>query len=141
VRIEVLTTQWGAEDQVYVGGTHDIDKPTTGFLKLAAAAEHVGAIKITASKDERAKMSSHIETQAESEKALAKAQEAGTWHEGNLDQFIRDAKARLDGELDDQTRAYLEAGLKNAKQMQALMAAGVSYDEAAHAIVHGEAGE
>jgi len=139
MRVEVIYTVWGADGDEYVGGVHEIEKPSGKFLKLAAAAEAAGAIKVLqASAEERAKMKTHVQSQADGEAANAKAVESGDWHKANLDQFIADADARLAGELDDSARAFLETGLREAKQMAELIAAGSSYDEAADQVKAGE---
>jgi hypothetical protein len=48
-------------------------------------------VKVHASREERAKMTAHLESQSESEKA--KAQADGTWQEGNLQQFELDRQS------------------------------------------------
>jgi hypothetical protein len=92
MQIEVLDSLWGADGEEYAGGVHEIAKPTAKFLRLAAAAEAVGAIRVKASAEERARMRSHVESQADSEKARAKAQESGAWYEANMRQFLHDVE-------------------------------------------------
>lgn len=95
MKIEVLVTQWSAEGEVFPGGVHEIAKPTKALLRLAAAAEDVGSVKVTASKDERRVMSASLESQSDSEAAYAEAQRDGRWHEGNYDAFMADVEAGL----------------------------------------------
>lgn len=95
MKLEVLVTQWSAEGEVYAGGVHEIAKPSKALLGLVAAAEAVGSIKVTASKDERRVMGASVESQSDSEAAYAKAQRDGRWHEGNYDAFMLDVEAGL----------------------------------------------
>lgn len=99
MKIEVLHSQWGADDQVFPGGVTEIDKPSKQLLKHAAAAEAAGAIKVTASKEERAKMGDHVEPDSVSLKVQEKAQDTGAWQIGNLMQH------ELDVELGNPTGA------------------------------------
>jgi hypothetical protein len=138
VKIEVIYSVWGAEGEEFAGGVHEIEKPTVKFLKLAAAAEAAGVIKVLhASAEERQKLKRHVQSQAAGEAALEKALASGEWHEANLHQFIADADAKLAGELPDDVRAYLETGVRDAKQMADLIAEGASYDEAADQVKAG----
>jgi hypothetical protein len=95
VKIEVLVSQWSADDEVFPGGVHEIAKPTKSFLRLAASAEAEGSIKVSASKEERSSMSAHIESQGDSEVAYAEAQRDGRWHEGQYDQFAAEVEQGL----------------------------------------------
>lgn len=90
MRIEVIYSVWGADGTDYPGGVHEIAKPTAKLLKLAAAAEAAGVVRVTASKDERTKMRTHVESQSDSEAAYAKAQESGAWQEANVAQHLMD---------------------------------------------------
>lgn len=88
LRFEVSGSQWAADEQVFGGGVHEIARPTKKLLRLVAAAEAAGAIRVlAASKEHRAALKGHVESQAESEKAYAKAQADGRWQEGNLLQY------------------------------------------------------
>lgn len=138
MRIEVLTTRWGADDAVYDGGSHEIEKPTAKFLRLVAGAEAAGVVKVTASQEERAKLRGHVESQADSEKAQEKAFRSGAWHEGNLADYI-DSKSRLaqDDSLPAEFRASLAAGIEQAERLQQLIAGGASYDAAAAEVTGG----
>jgi hypothetical protein len=95
VKLEVLVTQWTAEGETFGGGVHEIGKPTQKFLRLAAAAEDAGSIKVTASKEERTVMTAAVESQSDSEAAYAKAQRDGSWHGGNYDQFMLEVEQGL----------------------------------------------
>src|SRR3954447_9246527 len=93
MRFEVLHVQWGADDETFGGGVHDVKKPTAAFLRLLAGAEAAGAVKILDAAGHRQKLNQHVETQAQSEKAYAAAQRSGAWHEGNQAQFDLDVEA------------------------------------------------
>jgi hypothetical protein len=111
VKVEVLSTVWGHDDGQLDGGVHEIEKPSGKLLKALAAAEAAGSVKITASRDERARMG--VETDAESLKRLEAAQKDGSWQAGNHLAYVADAKARLkDPDLPDGQRAGLEHGVR-----------------------------
>lgn len=93
MKIEVLTTQWTHDGGVLAGGVHEVEKPTKKLLRAAAAAEHAGVVKVTASKDERAEMNSAVQSQSDGEKALEAAMDSGDWHEGNRAQHELDRAA------------------------------------------------
>lgn len=95
MKIEVLVTQWGADGEVFVGGVHEIEKPTKKLLRLVAGAEAAGSVKATASKEERAAIDAAVEAQTDSEAAYEKAQANGSWHEGNYDQFASEVAQGL----------------------------------------------
>lgn len=95
MKIEVLHTQWTAEGEKFHGGVHEVDAPSREFLALAAAAEASGSISVDASEEERAIMDASVESQADSEAAYAKAQEDGSWHGGNYDQFMLEVEQGL----------------------------------------------
>lgn len=93
MKLEVLTAQWAHDGGVLAGGVHDVERPSKKLLRAAAAAEHAGVVKVTASKDERAVMNSAVQSQSDGEKALAAAMESGGWHEGQRIQYELDRAA------------------------------------------------
>lgn len=120
MKIEVPGAHWAHDDGVFTGGRHEIDKPSAKLLKAVAAAEAAGVIVVHASKDERAKMAAHVESQTDSEKAYASAQKDGSWQAGNLQAFVGDASFRLKNDsLEDSDRAFLEQGVRDAKALLA----------------------
>ncbi len=131
MKLEVIHSAWGADGQEYAGGSHEIAAPSRKFLKLVAAAEAVGAVKAHASKEEREMISSALESDADSEKKLAKAVESGEWQKSNLAQYIHDAKARLGtGNESEESQASLKVGLADAERIQARIDTGASYETA-----------
>lgn len=91
MKFEVIYSQWAAEDQVFTGGVHEVEKPTEKLLRLAAGAEAAGSIRIlSASAEHRSKLRKHVQSQADGEKAYSAAQADGSWQEGNLLQFETD---------------------------------------------------
>ncbi len=92
MKLEVIYSVWGADGDEYAGGTHEIEKPSKKFLRLCAAGEAAGAIKVTASAEERETMRTALESDADSEKKLAKAMSDGSWHEAQLAQHLLDVE-------------------------------------------------
>lgn len=110
MKLEVLHTQWAAEDEVFAGGVHEIEKPTADFLRLVAGAEAAGSVVVLDASDaHRAKLDRHVQSQEDGEAAYAAAQgdwvppvndengvmvEAGywtgPWHEANVAQYDLD---------------------------------------------------
>jgi hypothetical protein len=93
MKFEVVHTVWGADDEVFGGGVHEVAKPTAAFLRLLAGAEAAGSVVILDHGGHRKKLDSHVQSQAQGEKAYAAAQKSGDWHEGNLAQFELDVAA------------------------------------------------
>ena len=80
MRFEVIDTVWGADDEVFGGGVHEIAKPTSAFLALLAGAEAAGAVRILeASTAHRAKIDRHVQSQEDAEAEYEKAQADGRW--------------------------------------------------------------
>jgi hypothetical protein len=129
MRFEVLNVQWTADDETFGGGVHDVKKPTATFLRLLAGAEAAGAVKVLDAAGNRAKLNQHVETQAQSEKAYAKAQESGAWHHGNVQQFVVDTETRI-AATPKEAAAPLHAQLDRAKTILGHLEKGASYDEA-----------
>lgn len=91
MKFEVVYTQWSADGKLYGGGVHEVEKPSKKLLGLLAAAEDAGSVRIVeASRAERSALKGHVQTQADGEKAYAKAQADGSWHEGNRLQYEHD---------------------------------------------------
>ena len=96
MRFRVLHNQWAAENDVFAGGEHDVEKPSASILRLAAGAEAAGSIEILdASDQERSKLDRHVQSQEKAEAAYAKAQADGSWQYGNLCQFALDREDAL----------------------------------------------
>jgi hypothetical protein len=99
VKLEVIPTQWAADGQVFGGGVHEDVKLTRKLAPLVAGAEAAGVVNVLhATRDERALLKGHVETQAESEKAYARAQADGSWHEGNRAQYDLDVASGVRSE-------------------------------------------
>lgn len=88
---EVLTTYWGADDEVFTGGVHEVAKPSPDFLRLVAGAEAAGSVVVLEASDQhRAKLDAAVQSQDDGEAAYDAAVASGDWHEGNLAQFELD---------------------------------------------------
>lgn len=95
MKITVVYSIWGAGEDEFVGGTHDV-KLTKKTAPLFAGGEAAGSIIVEeCSDDERALLDGHVESQEDSEAKLAEAQADGRWHEGNLRQFLTERLDRL----------------------------------------------
>jgi hypothetical protein len=129
VQIEVLTSVWGADDQEFPGGVHDV-KLTRKLAPLVAGAEAAGAIVVVdATSAERKLLERHVQSQEQAEKAQAKAMgdpdpetgsPTGPWQHGNHVDFVAQAKARLhaddpDARLTAAERAALERDVAEAQ--------------------------
>lgn len=91
MKIRVLHTVWGAEDEAFEGGEHEISSPSAAFLKLAAGAEAGGAIEILdETKAERAKLARAIESDEDSLAKQEKAIASGEWGVANRAQYELD---------------------------------------------------
>lgn len=134
MKIEVLHSRWGYEDDVYEGGAREIEKPSKALLAgiaAAAAAPDPPLRVVSASKDERAAMEGAVQSQEDGESAYAKAQASGEWQLGNLEDYRARARRALlahdrsiaDGTLDERLSerdvGILEAGLAEADKVQA----------------------
>jgi hypothetical protein len=110
VKFKVLDSQWGADDEVFEAGEHEVAKPTAKFLALIAGGEQAGALEVLEETGaERTKIDGATESQEESEKNLAAAMRSGEWHGANYDQFLLDVEAgtRPEVELPDR-ETYIE---------------------------------
>lgn len=93
-------SQWGftgvgGKDRVFAGSTeepHEADfaKADLKYLAGGQAAGHVEIV--SAPREARAQMSTHVESQADSETAWGKAWVDGSWLEGQLLQHAIDVK-------------------------------------------------
>jgi hypothetical protein len=102
VKINVLVSQWAADDQVFEGGEQEIDKPSAALLRLLAAGEAAGVLEVLdAAGTERTKMDAAVESQEDSEKALEKAQISGEWFGANYDQFLLDVESGMRPAVDN----------------------------------------
>lgn len=118
MKIEVVYSIWGVGDdvagdaQVFNGGVQDVRvvessaeyknaggrdaSPRAIEARYLAAGEAAGTIVIVEATDaETAQLEGHVESQEDSEAAYEAAVEAGTWHEGNLQQFVTQTEERL----------------------------------------------
>jgi hypothetical protein len=96
VRIEVVHAHWGAEDEVYERGEHELAKPSKKLLRLIAGAEAAGAVVVhVATAAERKLLDGHLQSQADGEAAYKKAVADGDWQHGNLTVFIVEREDRL----------------------------------------------
>lgn len=94
MRFEVVHSVWGADDEVFGGGVHEVAKPTNKLLALLAGAEAAGVVVVLEATDaERGKLDKGVQSQDDGEAAYEKAQADGSWHEGNLAQFELDVAA------------------------------------------------
>lgn len=114
MKLDVLRTQWAAEDTVFQGGVHELSsdecpcglthgKPDADLLRLIAGAEAAGSIVVVDASDaHRAKLDKAVQSQEDGEAAYKAAQpvydlttgailEDGPWREGNLLQHALDA--------------------------------------------------
>jgi len=140
--IEVLHFSWAHDGGVLEGGKHEIDKPSAKFLgqvAAAAACSDPPVRVVKASQEERGKIDKAVQSQAEGEKAYAKAQKDGDWHEGNLRAHIAATEARLkDAEdLHDDDKGRLLAALASSEDILEHVEAGKSYDEAVELVKGG----
>lgn len=100
MKIEVLDSLWGADDETFVNGIHEIPKPSKAFLRLVAGAEAAGAIAVLdATAAELAALGHHVQSQDDGEAALAAAMGewtdgrwSGDWHDANVAQFELDVR-------------------------------------------------
>jgi hypothetical protein len=92
VKLEVLQAKVGLDGEEFAGGVHEIAKPTKKLLRAAAMQEKVGAVKVTASKEEREVMRAAVEPDSESERKRLAAMESGEWYEANIRQFLHDVE-------------------------------------------------
>ncbi len=129
LRVKVNVSQWawgdGDESHVLPGGTHTLEGVSKDFAQaLAAAAEaDPGSIEILSSDDAAKKaMSGGVESNADSLKALAKAQEDGSWYESNLEAQVAlfdgveaEAKASLEGSDDTARRSKWQGVIVRAQ--------------------------
>lgn len=121
LRVKVNVSQWawgdGDESHVLPGGTHNLPSDDVALTKdfvqaLAAAAEaDPGSIEILSSDDAAKKaMRGGVESNADSLKALEKAQEDGSWYESNLE-----AQVALFEGVEAEAKASLESSDDTAK--------------------------
>jgi len=123
VKVNVSKWAWGDGDESHVllGGTHNLPSDDVALSKdfvqaIAVAAEaDPGTIEILSSDDAAKKaMSGGVESDADSLKALEKAQEDGSWYESNLEAQVAlfvgveaEAKANLKAELPGEWQGVL----------------------------------
>jgi hypothetical protein len=142
MKIEVLYNVWVHDDDVFVGGLHEIEKPSKKLLAAIAAAEDAGVLKIEASKDERKAMAKHVQSQEAGEAANAKVNQSDEWKSGNLQQFLVGAREQVrkhDDEEDeyllaDGMREWLVSGIVEAEDVLEKMQDGASYEDAVVAV-------
>jgi hypothetical protein len=129
VKLEVLQAKVGLDGEEFAGGVHEIAKPTKKLLRAAAMQEKVGAVKVTASKEERGTMVAAVESQADSEKAYAKAQEDGRWQIANYRQAIADRRDRLAAaDLADDASADLTDDERKRLRLTSVQRSQLDYD-------------
>lgn len=148
MEIEVVYSRWSYDGGELVGGVHEIENPSKRLLKAIGAAADSGAVVVkSASGEERSTIERAVQSQKDGEKAYAKAQESGDWHEGNLLDFVvrseqaLTAHARsvetgvgLENRLSKESKAWLESGLAQARKVQKRMESdGLSYSDAVDA--------
>jgi hypothetical protein len=138
VKLEVVHTRWGAEDEVFEGGIHEDVKLTRALAPLVAAAEAAGSVRVLdATAAERKLLAGKVQSQADGEKAFAKAQGdwvepvvddttgtrvivepgyyTGPWQHGNLLQALTDREQKL--AVDDERRKEsLDTAVKRARR-------------------------
>jgi hypothetical protein len=156
MKFEVVHTVWGADDEVFGGGVHEVAKPTAAFLRLLAGAEAAGSVVILDAAGHRKKLDGHVQSQAQGEKAYAAAQRSGAWHHGNVQQHIVEMDARLNhwtaerakfAELPDHPKRAVaverieeaQAMKAQSEQILAHLENGAGYDEAVTRTLAGEA--
>ncbi len=140
MRVKVNVSQWawgdGDESHVLAGGTHSLPSDDVALSKdfvqaiAAAAAADPGSIEILSSDDAAKKaMSAGVESEADSLKALAKAQEDGSWHESNLEAQVAlfdgveaEAKANLEDELPGEWQGVIVRAQHGREQALAALA-------------------
>ncbi len=147
LRVKVNVSQWawgdGDESHVLPGGTHSLPSDdgalTKDFVQAIAAAADAdpGSIEILSSDDAAKKaMSGTVESDADSLKALTKAQEDGSWYESNLEAQV----ALFDG-VEAEAKTSLEGSDDTAKWEGVIVRAQHGRNEAlaALAAIRGEA--
>src|SRR4051794_9797597 len=90
MKIEVIDSRWGADDETFERGVHEIAKPSAAFLRLVAGAEAAGAVVVVDAGAHRDKLDSYVQSQEAGETAQEAAQADGSWHDGNVAQFELD---------------------------------------------------
>lgn len=132
-------------DTVYEGN-FEIEKPTKAELRLLAGAEAAGDVRLHASKDERRQLDAHVESDADSLKAQAKAMRDGSWQRSNAETHLHQAQRMLDSparyglDTDAQKLASVEVRRDTAAYILKAMDEGASYDDAADAFNAAQAG-
>jgi hypothetical protein len=134
MKINVVYSLWGADELAFDGGVHDVTVIGDGTAEspylspaVVGGAEASGVIEVVeATSEERAALDAAVQSQEDGEAAYAAAQEDGSWHEGNLEQFLLTARQELDdpdAELTDERRAALERGIADAEGRRAELGA------------------
>ncbi len=139
LRVKVNVSQWawgdGDESHVLAGGTHSLPSDDVALSKdfvqalAAAAAADPGSIEILSSDDAAKKAMGGVESDADSLKALAKAQEDGSWYESNLEAQVAlfdgveaEAKANIDAELPGEWEGVIVRAQHGREQALAALA-------------------
>jgi hypothetical protein len=123
MQIEVAHRFVATEDDAFDGGVHDIEKPSKDLLKGIALGVHHGVVKVLeASAQEEKGLKGHVEDEEDSLAAQEKAQEAGLWQLGNLQNYIDTQRYFAEREdLDDEVRALAKEQADEAEaQLKAL---------------------
>lgn len=86
LRIRVTDALWAYGDLVLPAGEHDLDRLDDDQIAAigAAVASPAGIELVEADQAAQRKLAKAVETEEQSLKALAAAQESGAWHDGNL---------------------------------------------------------
>ena len=139
LRVKVNVSQWawgdGDESHVLPGGTHSLPSDdgalTKDFVQAIAAASEAdpGSIEILSSDDAAKKAMAGVESDADSLKALAKAQEDGSWYESNLEAQVAlfdgveaEAKTNIDAELPGEWQGVIVRAQHGREQALAALA-------------------
>jgi len=139
LRVKVNVSQWawgdGDESHVLAGGTHSLPSDDVALSKdfvqaiAVAAAADPGSIEILSADDAAKKAMAGVESDADSLKALAKAQEDGSWYESNLEAQVAlfdgveaEAKANLEGDLPGEWKGVIARAQHGREQALAALA-------------------
>ncbi len=135
LKVKVNVSQWawgdGDESHVLAGGTHTLEGMSKDFVGAlgAAAAADPGSIEILSADDAAKKAMAGVESDADSLKSLAKAQEDGSWYESNLEAQVAlfdgveaEAKANIDAELPGEWEGVIVRAQHGREQALAALA-------------------
>jgi hypothetical protein len=89
----VLQGPWTAGEHGTFTDTVTVEKPAKDLVRLAGHAHAAGVLDVTEGLDLKT-----VQSQADGEKAYAKAQDDGSWHEGN--QIQHDLDQARAGEIE-----------------------------------------